>query len=274
MLDWPEYLDIRQRYFGEKRTEARTNYRKYKEFQERKSMNCFDFDCKGCDKPRDKSTEAKLSINDFYKAKAALEAANVPEPYFYLAPLPTAVPCVECPPPCTAAPKFKWGCKKQEGKTPMRYNENNATAIVSTAKTDAAVQRDYFIGRLENARYPQCSKLEKLFNLHVDNTPKTFADAIAAIKAGDYTIDKNIQKRYDEFKDEGKLDNWYWGYQYGIVWNGPKPDYKGYEAALYDLEAQMNTARDTIMSGDAAAMKAAVETFEAWTPTVATTTAQ
>ena len=65
----------------------------------------------------------------------------------------------------------------------MTYNKANAYASVSTSKSDTAIQRDYLLSQLTEAWYPKERELESLFNLYVDNTPKTYKDMIAATEA-------------------------------------------------------------------------------------------
>lgn len=160
---------------------------------------------------------------------------------------------------------------KSEGKTPMRYNDNTAIASVTVQKSDAAVQREYFLKRLDNARWPKSSSLEKLFNIHAPQNPASFLQLIDMIKNDKFKINKKAQKKMDELKEEGMEYEWFYGPMYGFEWDMPaKADMKGYDTAIEKMEKQMNIARDTIMSGDAAAMAKAVADFEAWTPTVET----
>lgn len=194
-----------------------------------------------------------------------------------LAPLPKAVP---------AFSEAKWayqsGCKiKEEGKTLMRYNDNYASASVQTVtpKSDAQVGREYLLNRLEAASYPKRSSFEKMFNLYVSNEPKNFQEVIDRIKNDKFKINKKVQKKLDALKadaDETGADDfpWYHGWSYGIEWDGPKADFAGYEQALSDCDAEQTKARDIIMTSDNAAGLKALQDFEAWTPTVATTTVQ
>lgn len=218
------------------------------------------------------STNKSITINDFNKACQALQAANVPHVSTnYISTLPKAVPPWPTSPCENECPSVTF--TKEEGK-PMRYNDNyaSATANVSTPKSDTATSRDYFLKRLEGAMYPKREGFMDLFNLNIDNQPKNYKDLIAAIKDGKYTIDKKVEKRF-EASDED--NGWYFGSLHGIIWDGPKQDYEGYRKALEELKKQDTAARDAIMAAATAGdMKAAVDAFEAWTPTVATTTAQ
>lgn len=199
-----------------------------------------------------------------------------------LAPLPKAVPTA-CPPDhCHPTVCDCWntqgptlsdilGTSKQEGKTPMRYNDNyaSASASVQAPQSDIAIQRDYLLSRLAKAKYPKEVELEKTFNLYVDNTPTNYQELIAAIKGGTYTIDPKIAAKFAADPDDYR----YSGSMYGIVWDGPQPDRKGYDAALAALALQQVAARDTIMVSEVAAGLAALQAFEAWLPTTATATA-
>lgn len=214
-----------------------------------------------------------ITYKDFERAKAMLEANDCKSNWFEFAPLPTnplAPRAKAVPFPVT---KTIPGCKKQEGNKPMRYNDNyaSASATLTAPKSDAAVQREYFTKRLDSAGMEQSDKMSKTFNLSARLGPKNFAELIDMIKNDKFKINKKAQNKLDELTADGNPDAWYYDATYGIDWDGPKADYKGYEAALVDLEKQLTSARDTIMSGDAAAMKAAVEAFEAWTPTATTT---
>lgn len=157
-----------------------------------------------------------------------------------------------------------------KGNNPMsRYNEVYANASVTSAKSDAAVQRDYLTARLEGAIYPKYNELDKLFNRFVDNEPKTYKDLIAAIKDGKYTIDKKIAARIEEREDDNDDEAMYFdsrGPFYGIVWDGPVFDQKAWSVARGDAEAQQRAAKDIVMTGDAAAGLAALQAFEAWLP--------
>jgi hypothetical protein len=223
-------------------------------------------------------TQDNITMEDFMKAKRALEKANVPGDIwvtfdtintpnmFQFAPLPKAVPV--SPPTKKSWNEFEECCKYQEGKTPMRYNETNAYASVSAPKSDISTQREYLLNRLENAFYSKDSELEKFFNLHIDNSPKNFQELIDAIKGGKYTIDKKAQQALDNAKEDD--EQWYSGPLYGFVWEGLQADYDGYHAARDAKKKQKTVATDVIMTGDAAAGLAALQAFEAWMPTVET----
>jgi hypothetical protein len=186
---------------------------------------------------------------------------SLSETNFCLAPLPKAVPaCV-----------FTQQYYKEEGKTPMRYNDNyaSANAYVASPQSDVATQRDFLLKELDLADYPKQKELQKLFNLNVDNTPKTYKEVIDIIKAGTYTIDPKIAKKVDAFdlSDNGNdLDDYHYGPMYGIVWPGPVSDWDGYHTAEKEKSKQYSAAKRIIMTGDAAAGLKALQDFEAWLP--------
>lgn len=188
---------------------------------------------------------------------------------FELAPLPEAVPCVQ-----TQAYEDleKYICPKQEGKTPMRnYNDAYASANITSPRSDTAVQRDYLLGRLNQAEYPKQHSFMKLFNLHVDNAPKTYKELVDAIKNDKFSLDAKIVKKVDNFSDEDNPEGYNpYGPFFGIVWDGPKPDPEGYAVASKDLTKQFTAAKDTIMTSDATTGLKALQDFEAWLPEVGT----
>lgn len=196
---------------------------------------------------------------------------SISETNYCLAPLPKAVPASDKINGLTASWIIIDDVIKEEGKTPMRYNDNyaSASANVTTVQSDAAVQRDYLLNRLSKAQYPKEQSFTKLFNLYVDNTPKTYKELIDAIKNDKFTLDPKAVKKVDKFSDE---DNEYpegfnpFGAFFGIVWEGLTPDPEGYQAAVKELCKQATAAKDIIMTGDAADGLKALQDFEAWLP--------
>lgn len=157
--------------------------------------------------------------------------------------------------------------KKQEGTTPMRaYNDAYASASVTTTKSDTSTQRDYLLSRLERAWDPKETELIKLFNLNVDNKPTTFKELVAAIKDGKFKVDPKIEKKLDAV--EADEYEWFYGPLYGIIFDGPEPDFDGYRASIAEVRKQQIAAYDTIMTADAADGLKALQAFEAWTPQV------
>lgn len=169
--------------------------------------------------------------------------------------LPTAVPPIA---------KIAYGVKEEKGNKPMRY-DNTAIAAVNTPKSDIATQRDYLLSRLAKSEYPKEIELRKLFNIGVDNTPKTYAQLIEMIKENKYTLDEKETSRVDEYMADGGYNPY--GPTRGIVWDGPKPDKAGYKAGLEDMAKEFDATKDTIMVFSAEDGLKAVQAFEAWTPT-------
>lgn len=186
------------------------------------------------------------------------------QPTVELAPLPVAVPV------CQAKPASWWidDCIKEEGKTLMCYNDNyaSASANVTTVQSDTATQRDYLLSRLAKADYPKHQELANLFNLYVDNTPKTYKELIDIIKNDKFTIDKKVEKALELNEETSDEERWYWGPTHGIIWAGVQPDRDGYNTAEKEKGKQFTAARDIIMTGDAAAGLKALQDFEAWLP--------
>lgn len=182
--------------------------------------------------------------------------------YVTFAPLPTsvAVPADDC-------------CKKQEGNKPMRINETYATAAITNPKSDESIQRDYLLGRLNGANYPKREELTKIFNLYVNNAPKTYKELIDAIKNDKFKLDTKRTARIDQrIEDMDDEECFYGGIDAydGILWDGPQSDPKGYHTAIGEMATQDKAARDAIMTGDAAAGLTALQAFEAWLPETGT----
>lgn len=241
MLSWIEYKTIRRKYFGEtKREEIREGYNRYKMAKQ---------DC------------SQDSLNVYYPLRNGFQIGLAP-----LSCTTQAAPWPEKSRLCEMLCEIK-----KEGKTPMKnYNDSYACASVSTAKSDTAVTRDYLLNRLDKASYPKRQDFEKLFNLGVDNQPNTFVKLIEAIKGGKYTVDPKVEKTLAASEANG--ERWYGGAFHGIIWDGPKEDYEGYGKAVEEMNNLQVKTRDQIMVKDGEAGLAALEAFEAWTPTVATTT--
>jgi len=151
-----------------------------------------------------------------------------------LAPLPVPTTCVGVE------------CKKKEGKNPME-------------------DKVYYLeGRINSIASEKIIALSNQFGINDDPDPRTPAELVARITAGKYILpDPAKRKAYNA------LD--------GIRWRDPsvKEDMDGYNAAISALKVQKIAAKDIIMVKDPATDGlAALQAFEAWQPTVATTTAQ
>lgn len=137
--------------------------------------------------------------------------------------------------------------KKKENN--MCYSKNTSTGAVASISVapdrSDADKRDHLKAQLREARYEKMSEAAPLFNLNVNNTPKTFRDLIAAIKDGKFTIDEKFAKKVD-----AKIANdepiWYSPLE-GIIWDGPQQDYAGYHAFEDHLQKEYQKAKDEII---------------------------
>jgi|SRR5882724_38028 len=204
-----------------------------------------------------KSYKQDLKVEDFMKAKKALAAAHIKGP------------CnIVCTSPCAPSPMIKYNCNpygigyQEEGITPMKnYTDNCATASVTGARPDTQIQREYLGERLAQTYRQLDYKLEEQFHLHVCNEPKNAKDLVAAITGGKFKLASKLDD--PEYADEIKYSGPFWG----IDFDGPQPDRKGFDQARKDLKEAMTKVKDIIVIKDADAGLAAVEAFAAWLPT-------
>ena len=152
----------------------------------------------------------------------------------------------------------------------MRYNDNSASAITvnTTAPTEEGKRTEYLLNRLSQAdSWRLDEKIQNIFNINVDNTPKNFRQLIEAIKKGDYTIDKKFERKMDEVAEENEsYKDHNWGALRGIIWGGKQPDRKGYDAAQAEKTKRYTAAKDIIMGGDYDKGLKALHDFENWLP--------
>lgn len=174
--------------------------------------------------------------------------------------------------------------QEQKGNNPMCYANKCATnssaslagitVQTSSNVSDIQIQREYLLNRLSQANYAKQTELQTLYNLYVgDGRPKTSKDLIDMITTGKFTLDekkvakqdKKLGYHYDE--DE---DCYYQSEDafFAIIWNGPKPDKDGYTAALKLRDAEFNKSKDQIMISNPEKGLAAIQSFEAWLPSV------
>lgn len=197
-------------------------------------------------------------MEDVMKAKKMLEKANVPSCNLVAYCDSTAVAAFGC---CTTASTpvrpsvIAWldDCeceKKQEGKTPMTTN----------------TERDYLARRLTEVHYELIHELTKTYNIGVYTGPRTYKELIDFITNNKYTLDTKRTTVVDaQVADE---EYWATNAMEGIIWNGRGvEDRKTYDLAKKALEDAKVTARDVIMTSDAAAGLAAFNTFKTWTYT-------
>lgn len=201
-----------------------------------------------------KTTASQLSKADFVKARDALVKANVTGPFNIVCTSPCAQTTL-----CNNNDKY-WN--QEEGITPMKnYTDNCATASVTGARPDTQIQREYLGERLAQTYRQLDYKLEEQFHLHVCNEPKNAKDLVAAITGGKFKLASKLDD--PEYADDIKYSGPFWG----IDFDGPQPDRKGFDQARKDLKEAMTKVKDIIVIKDADAGLAAVEAFAAWLPT-------
>ncbi len=178
-----------------------------------------------------------------------------------------------------------WNSKKEEGNNPMatKYNDYSANAAIVSAPSDTAVTRDYLLSRLTNigtSRYStKGAELREMFRIGTDPAPKTYKQLIDAIKNDKFKLDEKRIKRAeldaeddDEDREEYSFDRGFYGPMDGIIWDGPKPDEKGYEKAIKELNQAYLDTKDAIMVKDAEAGLEALKAYENWKPSNAPST--
>jgi len=115
-----------------------------------------------------------------------------------------------------------------------------------------ATQRDYAIGMIKAIGDKHYAALRKQF--HMDSeTPKTFLELEALMKAGDYTV--TDQAKSDEAQ--------YYGTFYGVKFGKPA-DKDGYEAAKEVLKAAAQKALTGVTLKTIDALEGVIDDFEAW----------
>lgn len=130
-------------------------------------------------------------------------------------------------------------------------------------------QIDYLSCRVDDVYRELRSPLAEKFNLYKDNAPRTYKELIDAIKNDKFKLNekriKAMEARAEDDEDAG-WDCPYCGPFDGIIWDGPQPDEKGYEAALDSLQKARIRALDIIKTSPAADGLKALQEFEKWTP--------
>lgn len=183
---------------------------------------------------------------------------------------------------------------QQEGINPM-FTEKNKTTAVSSAftinaaeqPTEASIQRDYLLSRLEGlkSRFEDMSRkirndLRKQFNLDAKDLPSDPTEFVRLLKKGDITLDdKRIAKlkaraesldedEYgdDELDETGTPDIFrYHSLTSFLIWkDAPKADRKGYDAASAAYAADFQRTKDIIMTSPADGLDA-IYALENWT---------
>lgn len=155
MFDWETYRQIRYKYFGEKRPEARINYRKYKQVKD--NMNC---------------ESAKINTN--YVSLGCTGTISGATANWVVIDDCCAKPAYP-PAPCTKV-------------CPTKEVENTMT------ETDIVSQRRYFNDRTNSVFYDKENENIETFRIHNSEYPRTYKELIDAIKNGLYTLDEKRTK--------------------------------------------------------------------------------
>ncbi len=164
-----------------------------------------------------------------------------------------------CAPTQMAQLNYWAACETQACKAcPTKEEENSMNT-----------ERNYLERRVREIFCDKERTLIDTFNLHVDNTPRTYKDLIAAIKDGKYDLDPKRTKVIDAQVESGENPLYFaCGAFDGIIWKGDKmPDPAGYGIAINALRKARTTAMDIVQTQDAIAGLKALQDFDAWTPT-------
>lgn len=152
-------------------------------------------------------------------------------------------------------------------------NTKNHSCPEKAAEKETAMsleqnQIDYLLRRIDNVYYELWKSLPEKFNLHRDNTPKNYKELIDAIKNDKFKLDgKRIKHFINEEEDEDEFDGISpCGPFDGIIWDGPQPDHKGYDAARKSLGDAKTRALDIVKTSPAADGLKALQEFQKWTP--------
>jgi hypothetical protein len=210
-------------------------------------------------------------LEDFTKANKMLE--DIPVIFGNCTSATTPAPILAK----TCNGNVEWVYPQEKGNNPMRttYESTTANAVITAAKSDEAIQREYLINRLDASacswRNPKYAELREFFHLDDDSTPKTAKELIDAIKSDKFTLDEKKLKRLEQDSedlddDDDDFDSRFYGPFYGIIFEGPKPDRKGYDKAIKEYSKAREDARDTIMIGTPAEGLAALKALEDWKP--------
>lgn len=166
----------------------------------------------------------------------------------------------------------------KQGNNPMRIETTNATAYVTAPKSDDAISREYLINRLEKLDYYNETKsyeLRKLFKLDAPRQPESAKQLIEMITKKQYKLDEKRLARLDEYvsdaiengDDDADINSWSNGPFDGIIFTGfPKPDRKGYDAAMDEYVKAKTATKDIIMVSSPADGLKALQALIDWTP--------
>lgn len=150
----------------------------------------------------------------------------------------------ECPPtpvPCATEAKVK-----AKGNKPMRHYDDCDVCCDSAPESDLSKTRTFLSNRVDSVYREQYSKLRKDFNMDSMESPNTFADFVAAVKADKMVLTEDVKDTkkfyslydmlgYVEFRDPTKVK-----------------DAVGFEAATAKVDQAHTDARDVIMTSSEA----------------------
>lgn len=155
---------------------------------------------------------------------------------------------------CTieACPASTQGCEGKKAKK-MRYRYDCEESYDSCGECSM----DYIENRMDGIRCEKDVELQIQFNIREDK-PKTVADFVARISAGDYQV----------HSDEFIAARQWWNPESFIIWRKPgvKEDQVGYQAAIKAMQDAYSEAVDKvkILKSDTAKLDA-LNAFKAWT---------
>lgn len=115
-------------------------------------------------------------------------------------------------------------------------------------------QKDYLMSRLNEVEYSHKKALKTKFRMDKAECPKTFKDAIAALKAGHFTFTWD-----DNTILNGGVDPMCY-----FSWHTKPQDAEGYEAAKEELKKARTLVLDEIMTLDYDTGLKAVQEFKDW----------
>lgn len=221
------------------------------EEQEAKCVDCDYFEARGWDyNPNECVKDVNtISMVQLIEAKEALKKASNPFQYISISNASNLLGTLTGTHASTVIMDDVCNNKPQQVEPTMYFNAN--------ANLEGQT-KEYLLERTSKIKNKLQETLAKQFNLY-ENPPISADDMLAKIKAGEYILDEKMAKHP------------HYGITYGIEWRTKPADMDGYNAAMEQVKGQEKATKDAIMVFSAADALKAVQTFEAWTPTAATT---
>ena len=161
--------------------------------------------------------------------------------------------------PCLPAPDYKSnppGCKKKDKKMSRIYDEDLDAFVETTgpSRSDTETSRSWLRSRVDQIRFDLDEALLRQFGLKSDKGPRSFADVLARLTSGKFTIpeDKKDKESYDPL-------NW-------VEWRDPsvKKDEAGYRLAEDALDDARKQTLDSINVFDPEKGLAALQALQSW----------